>query len=80
MTPLHYVLLRSVPLLKKAKPLPVWPGPPSLVLMRELLESGASPRVTNNKGQTVRSLAASHLRLETVAAIVAAEVSPPGSR
>lgn len=59
MTPLHYLLLRSIPLLRLAKPQPVWPGPPNLVLMRELLESGASPNLqTDRSGRTSLMLAA----------------------
>lgn len=42
-----------------------------------LLEHGAWVRIVNNKGQSVRSLAASHCSEETVLAIEAAEASEP---
>ena len=38
-----------------------------------LLERGAATKIVNNKGQSVRALARSHLKPETYAAIVAAE-------
>ena len=41
--------------------------------MLALLERGAATKIVNNKGQSVRALARSHLKPETYAAIVAAE-------
>ena len=41
-----------------------------------LLERGAATKIVNNKGQSVRALARSHLKSETYAAIVAAEREP----
>eukprot|EP01043_Picozoa_sp_COSAG02_P037274 COSAG02_NODE_2784_length_8036_cov_15.324808_2_plen_332_part_00 len=61
LTPLHYMLLRSCPLLKAADQpsRPVWPGPPNLDMMRVLLEHGASPNVqTHRSGRTPLMLAA----------------------
>ena len=40
-----------------------------------LLERGAATKIVNNKGQSVRALARSHLKPETYAAIVAAEAT-----
>ena len=59
LTPLHYMLLRSCPLLKAARPASVWPGPPNLDIMRALLEHGASPNLqTDRSGRTPLMLAA----------------------
>ena len=58
-TPLHYVLLRSCPLLKGAQPKSLYPGPPNLAIMRELLERGAAPNLaTQRSGRTPLMLAA----------------------
>ncbi len=58
-TPLHYVLLRSCPLLKGAQPESLYPGPPNLAIMRELLERGAAPNLaTQRSGRTPLMLAA----------------------
>jgi len=41
--------------------------------VRALLERGAATKIVNNKGQSVRAIAKSHLEEETYAAVVAAE-------
>lgn len=43
------------------------------VTVRALLERGAATKIVNNKGQSVRAIAKSHLEKETYAAVVAAE-------
>lgn len=58
-TPLHYMVLRSCPLLRRAFPRSIWPGPPNLDMMRVLLEHGASPNLqTQRSGRTPLMLAA----------------------
>ena len=59
LTPLHYMMLRSCPLLLAAKTAKLWPGPPNLDIMRVLLEHGASPNLqTHRSGRTPLMLAA----------------------